>query len=81
MNETFRKQLLDDLKKIDGFDDLGGISQDDNDVMNELLGFDLEEFEKGFEVSDKRALGYKKIDPQATTPFGELNPHCPSPIL
>jgi dUTP pyrophosphatase len=68
MNETFRKQLLDDLKKIDGFDDLGGISQDDNDVMNELLGFDLEEFEKGFEVSDKRALGYKKIDPQATTP-------------
>lgn len=68
MNETFRKQLLDDLKKIDGFDDLGGISQDDNDVMNELLGFDLEEFEKGFEVSDKRALGYKKIDPHATTP-------------
>lgn len=68
MNETFRKQLLDDLKKIDGFEDIGGISQDDNDVMNELLGFDLEEFEKGFEVSDKRALGYKKIDPHATTP-------------
>ena len=68
MNEAFRKQLLDDLKKIDGFEDIGGISQDDNDVMNELLGFDLEEFEKGFEVSDKRALGYKKIDPHATTP-------------
>ena len=68
MNETFRKQLLDDLKKIDGFEDLGGISQDDNEIMNELLGFDLEEFEKGFEVSDKRALGYKKIDSQATTP-------------
>ena len=68
MNEAFRKQLLDDLKKIDGFEDIGGISQDDNDIMNELLGFDLEEFEKGFEVSDKRALGYKKIDPQATTP-------------
>lgn len=68
MNEAFRKQLLDDLKKIDGFEDIGGISQDDNDVMNELLGFDLEEFEKGFEVSDKRALGYQKINPQATTP-------------
>jgi len=68
MNEAFRKQLLDDLKKIDGFEDLGGISQDDNEIMNELLGFDLEEFEKGFEVSDKRALGYKKIDPKATTP-------------
>ena len=68
MNEAFRKQLLDDLKKIDGFEDIGGISQEDNDVMNELLGFDLEEFEKGFEVSDKRALGYKKIDPHATTP-------------
>jgi dUTP pyrophosphatase len=68
MNEAFRKQLLDDLKKIDGFEDIGGISQDDNDIMNELLGFDLEEFEKGFEVSDKRALGYKKIDPQATAP-------------
>jgi dUTP pyrophosphatase len=68
MNEAFRKQLLDDLKKIDGFEDIGGISQDDNDVMNELLGFDLEEFEKGFEVSDKRALGYKKIDPHTTTP-------------
>ena len=68
MNEAFRKQLLDDLKKIEGFEDLGDISQDDNKVMNELLGFDLEEFEKGFEVSDKRALGYKKIDLQATTP-------------
>ena len=68
MNEAFRKQLLDDLKKIDGFEDIGGISQDDNDVMNELLGFDLEEFEKGFEVSDKRALGYQKINPHATTP-------------
>jgi hypothetical protein len=59
MNEAFRKQLLDDLKKIEGFEDLGDISQDDNKVMSELLGFDLEEFEKGFEVSDKRALGYK----------------------
>jgi dUTP pyrophosphatase len=68
MNEAFRKQLLDDLKKIEGFEDLGDISQDDNKVMSELLGFDLEEFEKGFEVSDKRALGYKKIDSQATTP-------------
>ena len=68
MNEAFRKQLLDDLKKIDGFEEIGGITKDDNEVINELLGFDLEEFEKGFEVSDKRALGFKKINSQATTP-------------
>ena len=68
MNETFRKQLLDDLKKIEGFEDLGEITKDEDQVINELLGFDLEEFEKGFEVSDKRALGYKKINPQAVTP-------------
>ena len=52
MNEAFRKQLLDDLKKIDGFEDIGGISQDDNDIMNELLGFDLEEFEKGLNITN-----------------------------
>ena len=68
MNEEFRKQLLDDLKKIEGFEDLGEITKDQDQVINELLGFDLEEFEKGFEVSDKRALGFKKINPQAVTP-------------
>ena len=57
MNEAFRKQLLDDLKKIDGFEDLGDISQDDNKVMNELLGFDLEEFEKGFQIMDEGNCG------------------------
>ena len=68
MNETFRKQLLDDLKKIEGFEDLGEMTKDEDKVINELLGFDLEEFEKGFEVSDKRALGFKKINPLAVTP-------------
>jgi dUTP pyrophosphatase len=68
MNETFRKQLLDDLKKIEGFEDLGEITKDEDKAINELLGFDLEEFEKGFEVSDKRALGFKKINPLAVTP-------------
>ena len=68
MNEAFRKQLLDDLKKIEGFEDLGEITKDEDKAINELLGFDLEEFEKGFEVSDKRALGFKKINPLAVTP-------------
>ena len=43
-------------------------SEEEVDESDEDLdeNFDLEEFEKGFEVSDKRALGYKKIKPIAS---------------
>ena len=87
MNEAFRKQLIDDLKKIDGFEDIGGISQDDNDIMNELLGFDLEEFEKGFailETEDKEGLesnvkvaGLADIKPYVEPQIQIQPPHSP----
>lgn len=67
MNESLKNEILNALKKIDGYEELVKDADYSNRV-NELLGFSAEDMEKDYQFSDKRGLAFQKISPLAITP-------------
>jgi len=67
MDDLFKKELKEALKKIEGFEN---ILDDSNNInqLNELLGFSSEDLMDESSYSTKRPLGYQKISPLAITP-------------
>lgn len=68
MNNQLRKEILESLKKIDGYEEFAKENNFNNEKINELLGMDLNEFNEIYEPSTKRALGFQKISPFAVEP-------------
>lgn len=67
MNESLKNEILNALKKIDGYEDLLK-DADYSNRLNELLGFSAEDMEKDYQFSEKRGLTYQKISPLAISP-------------
>jgi dUTP pyrophosphatase len=67
MNESLKNEILNALKKIDGYEELVK-DADYSSRVNELLGFSAEDMEKDYQFSEKRGLAYEKISPLAITP-------------
>lgn len=67
MNESLKNEILNALKKIDGYEELVK-DVDYSNRVNELLGFSTEDMEKDYQFSEKRGLAYEKISPLAITP-------------
>ena len=68
MDEKMKNEILESLKKIEGYEDILKEENKNQERLNELLGFDLNDLNEKFAFSDKRALGYQKITPIAITP-------------
>jgi dUTP pyrophosphatase len=67
MNESLKNEILNALKKIDGYEELVK-DADYSSRVNELLGFSAEDMEKDYQFSEKRGLAYEKISPLAIIP-------------
>ena len=68
MNEQFRNEILEALKKIDGYEDFLKQEEQENKQLEEMLGFSTKDLEKDYVFSTKRGLGYQKIHPLAVKP-------------
>jgi hypothetical protein len=67
MNDSFKRELKEALKKIEGFENILD-EEGDTKKLDELLGFSSEDLMDESEYSIKRGLGYQKISPLAITP-------------
>lgn len=68
MNNQLRKEILESLKKIDGYEEFAKENNFNNEKINELLGMELEELDEIYEPSMKRGLMFQKISPNAVSP-------------
>jgi len=67
MNDSFRKELMDAVKKIEGFENIFDQETDTN-KLDELLGLSSEQLMDESDYSTKRPLGYQRISPLAIKP-------------
>lgn len=67
MNESFKKELLDAVKKIEGFEN---VFDEENDIkqLDALLGLSSQDLMDESSYSVNRALGYQRISPLAIKP-------------
>jgi len=68
MNDQFRKEILEALSKIEGYEEFVKTQQNEDEQLDELLGFSTKELEDDYNFSNRRALGYEKISPKAVSP-------------
>lgn len=68
MNNELKKEILESLKKIDGYDEFAKENGFNYEKVSEMLGLDVEDLNSGLIPSDKRGLGFKKLNPDAVTP-------------
>ena len=64
MNESFKKELLDAVKKIEGFEN---VFDEENDIkeLDALLGLSSQDLMDESSYSVNRGLGYQRISPLA----------------
>ncbi len=67
MNDSFRKELMDAVKKIEGFENIFD-QEADTSKLDDLLGLSSEELMDESSYSIKRPLGYQRISPLAIKP-------------
>ncbi len=67
MNESFKKELLDAVKKIEGFEN---VFDEENDIkqLDALLGLSSQDLMDESSYSVNRGLGYQRISPLAIKP-------------
>jgi dUTP pyrophosphatase len=68
MNNQLKKEILESLKKIDGYEEFAKENGFDYTKVNEMLGMDVGNFEDDLVPSTKRGLGYRKLTPDAVAP-------------
>jgi len=68
MDENFRKEILESLKNIEGYEKYLEEEKLNQDKLSDLLGFPLDSLNEEFKFSDKRGLSYERIHPLAVSP-------------
>ena len=68
MNNELKKEILESLKKIDGYDEFAKENGFNYEKVSEMLGLDVEDLNNGLIPSDKIGLGFKKLNHDAVTP-------------
>lgn len=66
--DELSRQILESLKKIEGYEEILKEEQNNQKIMEELLGISVDDLEKDLGYSDKRDLSFQKIHPSAVTP-------------